>query len=172
LDPDVSKQDTDQADAPAQSADEKKLGDSDQKGAETEEQKTTESANEAGDDSSSETTKDEDGVERYGSGQVAEKPDVSDEHKKSAEEMAQSYIEERPTTVLPGSDGTVTGTAVNDWIDDDGNPVHGDIHEDLQEAAERDRKRNEQAKSGEDDDKADEAEAKKSPKDEDAGKDG
>lgn len=165
----MSKQDTDQAEAPAQDADEQKLGDSDQKG--------DESDKPAGDDSSSETTKDDDGVERYESGQVAEKPEPSDEQKKSAEEMAQSYIEERPTTVLPGSDGTVTGTAVNDWIDDDGNPVHGEIDEDLQEAAERDRKRNEQAKSGKDDDEADDAEAKKSTeddkdaKDEDAKKD-
>jgi hypothetical protein len=27
--------------------------------------------------------------------------------------------------VLPGSGGTVTGTAVNDWLDDDGNPIYG-----------------------------------------------
>lgn len=60
-------------------------------------------------------------------------------------------VEDRPTTVLPGSDSTVTGTAVNDWIDDEGNPVHGDVHDDRQEAAERDRERNERARKPDDD---------------------
>jgi hypothetical protein len=96
-------------------------------------------------------------VERYGSGQIKEAPEPSDEQKKNAEEMAKSYVEDRPTTVLPGSDGTVTGTAVNDWIDDDGNPVHGDIDENRQEAAERDRERNEQAQSKDDEDSSKEA---------------
>jgi hypothetical protein len=27
--------------------------------------------------------------------------------------------------VLPGSHGTVSGTAVNDWLDEDGEPIHG-----------------------------------------------
>ena len=53
-------------------------------------------------------------VERYDSGQITEKPEPSDEQKKNAEEMAKSYVEDRPTTVLPGSDSTVTGTAVNE----------------------------------------------------------
>jgi len=30
---------------------------------------------------------------------------------------------DRKTVVLPGSDGTISGTAVNDWLDDDGNAV-------------------------------------------------
>ena len=30
--------------------------------------------------------------------------------------------EDRPTLVLPGTGGSVSGTAVNDWLDDDGNP--------------------------------------------------
>lgn len=61
-------------------------------------------------------------VERYESGQLADKPEVTDEHKQQAKEMSESYEEKRPTTVLPGTDNTVTGTAVNDWIDEDGNP--------------------------------------------------
>jgi len=36
--------------------------------------------------------------------------------------MARVY-EDRPTVVLPGSDRMVTGTAVNDWLDDDGEPI-------------------------------------------------
>lgn len=37
----------------------------------------------------------------------------------------QSYDESRPTATLPGSLGTVSGTAVNDWLDDDGKPIYG-----------------------------------------------
>ena len=37
--------------------------------------------------------------------------------------MARAY-EDRPTAVLPGSDRTVTGTAVNDWLDDDEPPIY------------------------------------------------
>jgi hypothetical protein len=51
-------------------------------------------------------------------------------------------VDKRPTTILPGSDATVTGTAVNDWIDDEGNPIYGEVHENRKEAAERDRERN------------------------------
>lgn len=32
--------------------------------------------------------------------------------------MARSYDEDRPTTTLPGSDGTISGTAVTDWVDE------------------------------------------------------
>lgn len=35
-----------------------------------------------------------------------------------------AYQDDRPTSVLPGSDGTVSGTAVTDWLDDDGNPKY------------------------------------------------
>jgi hypothetical protein len=47
-----------------------------------------------------------------------EKPEVTDEHKKRAKEMARAYDEDRPTTSLPGSDGMVSGTAVTDWVDE------------------------------------------------------
>ena len=99
---------------------------------------------------------DENGVERHESGQVAEAPEPSDEQKEEAKRIAESYVEDRPTTVLPGSDGTVAGTAINDWIDDEGNPVHGEVKDDLKEAAERDRERNRKAGAnvGRDDDKA------------------
>ncbi|BBY44389.1 hypothetical protein MCEL_26840 [Mycolicibacterium celeriflavum] len=51
-----------------------------------------------------------------------EKPDVTDEHRDKAKEMHKAYEEDRPTTKMPGSGGAVAGTAVNDWIDDEGNP--------------------------------------------------
>ena len=90
-------------------------------------------------------TDQQDDLERYESGQLADRPEPSDEQKEHAKEVKESYVEERPTTVLPGSDATVSGTSVNDWIDDDGNPVHGEVHENRKEAAERDRERNRRA---------------------------
>ncbi|OBG80496.1 hypothetical protein A5699_10690 [Mycobacterium sp. E802] len=54
-----------------------------------------------------------------------EPPEVTEEHHKEAERIMQSYDDSRPTAVLPGSGGTVSGTAVNDWVDDEGKPVYG-----------------------------------------------
>jgi hypothetical protein len=50
--------------------------------------------------------------------------EITDSAKEKAAEMARAY-DERPTAVLPGSHNTVTGTAINDWLDDDGNPKWG-----------------------------------------------
>lgn len=55
-----------------------------------------------------------------------EKPEVTDEHREKAKEMRKDYEEERPTVTMPGTDGAVSGTAVNEWIDDDGNPKFSD----------------------------------------------
>jgi hypothetical protein len=49
---------------------------------------------------------------------MTEKPEVTEEHKEQAKEMARAYDEDRPTTSLPGSGGTVVGTAVTDWVDE------------------------------------------------------
>ena len=54
----------------------------------------------------------------------SEKPEPGEQARAAAKEMARAY-EDRPTAVLPGSHGTVTGTAVNDWLDDDGQPIYG-----------------------------------------------
>ena len=61
---------------------------------------------------------------------LTEKPEVTDEHRAKAKEMHETYEVDRPTVVLPGSDGAVAGTAVNDWIDDDGNPKYSDTSKD------------------------------------------
>ncbi|MCG7608114.1 hypothetical protein BA059_12785 [Mycolicibacterium sp. (ex Dasyatis americana)] len=53
-------------------------------------------------------------------------PPVSEENRKEAERIMQSYDDSRPTVTLPGSNGTVSGTSVNDWVDDDGKPIYGD----------------------------------------------
>ncbi|CAJ1498717.1 hypothetical protein [[Mycobacterium] burgundiense] len=53
-----------------------------------------------------------------------EQVEITESAKKEAKRMAKVY-EDRPTAVLPGSDNTVTGTAINEWLDDDGNPKWG-----------------------------------------------
>lgn len=58
--------------------------------------------------------------------QMTDKPEVKEEHKKVAKEMMKEYDEDRPTVKMPGSDGTVAGTAVADWLDEDGNPKFSD----------------------------------------------
>ena len=52
-----------------------------------------------------------------------EKPEVKEEHREKAKEMAKEYEDDRPTVTLPGSDGTVSGTAIADWTDEDGNKL-------------------------------------------------
>jgi hypothetical protein len=64
-------------------------------------------------------------IEPHVPGPPTDKPTVTDEHKEQAKQMAESYTENRPTTVLPGTDGAVAGTAITDWVDDDGNPKYG-----------------------------------------------
>jgi len=52
--------------------------------------------------------------------------EVKDKHREQAAKMQEAYLDDRPTVVMPGSDNTVTGTAVHDWVDEDGNPKYGD----------------------------------------------
>ena len=52
---------------------------------------------------------------------LTEKPEPDEEDKKKAAKMMEAY-EEKPTIVLPGTGGSVSGTAVNEWLDEDGNP--------------------------------------------------
>ena len=54
-----------------------------------------------------------------------EKPEPDEKNKEKAAEMMTAYVD-RPTLVLPGSGGAISGTAVNDWLDDDGNPKYAD----------------------------------------------
>ena len=56
--------------------------------------------------------------QQSGSGQLTEKPEVTDEHKEKAKEMAKAYDDTPQTTSLPGSEGTVSGTAITDWVDE------------------------------------------------------
>ena len=62
-----------------------------------------------------------------GSGQqLTEKPEPDEDQKEKAAEMMKAY-EDRPTLVLPGTGGKVSGTAVNDWLDEDGNPKQTEV---------------------------------------------
>jgi hypothetical protein len=61
---------------------------------------------------------------------LTEMPEVTDEHRARAKAMVDAYDEDRPTVTMPGTGGTVAGTAVNDWLDDDGNPKFSDQSED------------------------------------------
>lgn len=56
---------------------------------------------------------------------ASDKPELSDEGKEKIEQMRQAYDDDRPTAVLPGTDNTITGVAINEWLDDDGNPKFG-----------------------------------------------
>ena len=51
-------------------------------------------------------------------------PEPTEEHFAKVEEIDKAY-DERPTSVLPGSGGTISGTAVSEWLDDEGNPIYG-----------------------------------------------
>jgi hypothetical protein len=62
---------------------------------------------------------DQSDVEKNDAGQLTEKPEITDEHKEKAKEMRKSYEEDLETTTLPGSGGTVSGTAVSDWVDEE-----------------------------------------------------
>jgi hypothetical protein len=52
---------------------------------------------------------------------LTEKPEPDESAKKKAAEMMEAY-KEKPTIVLPGTGGSISGTAVNEWLDEDGNP--------------------------------------------------
>ena len=61
-----------------------------------------------------------------GDQQLTEKPEPDEDQKEKAAEMMKAY-EDRPTLVLPGTGGKVSGTAVNDWLDEDGNPKQTEV---------------------------------------------
>ncbi|WP_237570235.1 hypothetical protein [Mycolicibacterium lacusdiani] len=61
--------------------------------------------------------------------QLTEKPEVTEEHREAAKEMARSQDDSRETVVMPGTSNTVTGTAVSEWLDDDGKPKYGEVAE-------------------------------------------
>ena len=72
-----------------------------------------------------------------------DKKEPDEDHRQRAADMMQDY-DDRPTLVLPGSGGTVAGTAVSEWLDEDGNPKShggdpGEIDEAKREQIEKDK---------------------------------
>jgi hypothetical protein len=57
-------------------------------------------------------------TEDQGGREMTEKPEVTDEHRAKAKEMAKVYDEDPVTTTMPGSGGAISGTAVTDWVDE------------------------------------------------------
>src|ERR1700743_1704729 len=51
--------------------------------------------------------------------------ELSDEGKEQVQRMQNAYDDDRETVALPGTDNTITGVAINDWLDDDGEPKFG-----------------------------------------------
>ncbi|BBY37683.1 hypothetical protein MMAN_18170 [Mycobacterium mantenii] len=74
---------------------------------------------------------------------LTEKPEPDEDDKKEAAKMMEAY-EDKPTIVLPGTGGSVSGTAVNDWLDEDGNPKH-ETPEGVDESKDDDSERDEKA---------------------------
>jgi hypothetical protein len=68
---------------------------------------------------------DDKGQVRSDERQTPDTPELSEEGKEEVRRMRQAYDDDRPTAVLPGTDGTISGVAVSEWIDDDGNPKFG-----------------------------------------------
>ena len=87
------------------------------------------SANDNDQTSSEDTDKDQDQDQDHNQDQEqetsSEVPELSDEGKEKVRKMQEAYDDDRPTAVLPGTDGTITGVAINEWLDDDGNPKFG-----------------------------------------------
>ncbi|MGB3894517.1 hypothetical protein [Mycolicibacter sinensis] len=54
-----------------------------------------------------------------------EKPEPTPEQIEEAKKQLGTE-DHRPTAVMPGTGGTVSGTAVSDWLDDEGNPKYDD----------------------------------------------
>ena len=82
------------------------------------------------------TTESNHDVEPHEPGPATEKPTITDEHRAQAKKLFDSYDDDRPTIVHPGTGGSISGTAVNDWIDDDGNSLYGNDISGAKEAGE------------------------------------
>jgi hypothetical protein len=52
-------------------------------------------------------------------------PELSEEGKENVQQMLHAYDGDGPTVALPGTNNTITGVAINEWLDDDGNPKFG-----------------------------------------------
>jgi hypothetical protein len=74
-----------------------------------------------------------------------ETPELSEEGKAEVQRMRDTYDDDRETVALPGTDNTITGVAINEWLDDDGNPKFG---KDEQQKKDEEHKDEEQKDAG------------------------
>src|ERR1700722_14375364 len=51
--------------------------------------------------------------------------ELSEEGKEAVQRMQAAYDDERETVALPGTDTAISGVAINEWLDEDGNPKFG-----------------------------------------------
>ena len=49
---------------------------------------------------------------------------LSEEGRKEVHGMVEAY-KDKPTVALPGTHGAISGTAINEWVDEEGNPKFG-----------------------------------------------
>lgn len=79
-------------------------------------------------------------------GASSDKFDLSEEGQEKVRQMRATYDDDRETAVLPGTGGTITGVAINEWLDDDGNPKFGkdEQKEKDQKAEHQDKEKQEQ----------------------------
>lgn len=95
---------------------------------------------------------------------TTEKPEPDEGAKEKAKEMMSAY-EDKPTLVMPGSGKTITGTAVNEWLDDDGNPKYSEDDDSPAAKAKSESKGSEGTEATNETDKADESREKGRQKD-------
>jgi hypothetical protein len=113
------------------------------------------------DDGAVSTAEADDKSDENGSGvrDTTEKPEPDEGAKEKAKEMMSAY-EDKPTLVMPGSGKTITGTAVNEWLDDDGNPKYGQDEDSPAAKANSESKGSEGTEATGETDKADESRQK------------
>src|ERR1700742_1310113 len=73
-------------------------------------------------------------------------PELSEEGKEKVERMQAAYHDDRETVALPGTDNTITGVAINEWLDDDGNPKFGKDEQQKKDQEHKDEKKDEEQK--------------------------
>src|ERR1700759_3422808 len=73
-------------------------------------------------------------------------PELSEEGKEKVERMQAGYDDDRETLALPGTDNTITGVAINEWLDDDGNPKFGKDEQQKKDQEHKDEKKDEEQK--------------------------
>lgn len=95
-----------------------------------------EDKDQAGNDEKDQASSDKDGS--------SEKFELSEEGKEQVRQMRATYEDDRETAVLPGTGGTITGVAINEWLDDDGNPKFGKDEQQEKESKAKDDSQGEQ----------------------------